>query len=97
MLDGHATAYVTTQDAIQEFRVESSVVNPQYGAFGGGVISFAIKSGTNAFHGSVYEYLRNTILNANNFINNNTIVNGAKVPRPEFIQNQYGATLGGRS
>ena len=95
MLDGHATAFVTTQDAIQEFRVESSLVNPQYGAFGGGVISFGVKSGTNTFHGSLYGYLRNTILNANNFINNETIVNGAPVPRPKFIQNQYGTTLGG--
>ncbi len=87
---GNATAYVITQDAVQEFRVESSVVNPQYGRFGGGVISFGTKSGGNRIHGSVYEYFRNTIFNANNFFNN-----GAAIARPKFNQNQFGATIGG--
>ena len=95
LLIGHEVAYIVTQDAVQEFRVESSVVNPQYGAFGGGVVSFATKSGTSRLHGTVYEYLRNNIFNANSFFNNQTIVNGASVPRPEFTQNQFGATAGG--
>ena len=87
---GNATAYIITQDAVQEFRVESSVVNPQYGRFGGGVISFGTKSGGSHLHGSVYEYFRNTIFNANNFFNNN-----AGIARPSFKQNQFGATVGG--
>ncbi len=87
---GHVTPFVITQDAVQEFRVESSVVNPQYGEFGGGVILFGTKSGTDSFHGSVYEYLRNTKLNANTFFNNRT-----GVARPQFIQNQFGTTIGG--
>lgn len=87
---GNATAYIITQDAVQEFRVESSVVNPQYGRFGGGVISFGTKSGGSKMHGSVYEYFRNTVLNANNFFNNN-----AGIGRPSFKQNQFGATAGG--
>ena len=90
-VQGHALPFVVTQDAVQEFRVESSVVNPQYGEFAGGVISFATRSGTDKLHGTIYEYLRNTDLNANNFFNNET-----HQPRPEFIQNQYGATAGGR-
>ncbi len=87
---GNATAYIITQDAVQEFRVESSVVNPQYGRFGGGVISFGTKSGGNATHGSLYEYFRNTIFNANNFFNNNV-----GIARPSFQQNQFGTTVGG--
>ena len=87
---GNATAFIITQDAVQEFRVESSVVNPQYGRFGGGVISFGTKSGGNQMHGSVYEYFRNTVFNANNFFNNN-----AGIARPAFKQNQFGATAGG--
>ncbi len=87
---GHVTPFVLTQDAVQEFRVESSVVNPQYGEFGGGIISFGTKSGSDKFHGTFYEYLRNTKLNANTFFNNRT-----HVARPQFIQNQYGAAIGG--
>ena len=90
LIVGHALSLVIQQDAVQEFRVESSVVNPQYGEFGGGIISFATKSGQNKLHGSIYEYLRNTALNANNFFNNET-----GVARPQFIQNQFGATVGG--
>jgi len=92
---GHTLAFVLPQDAIQEFRVETSVINPQYGEFGGGIINFATKSGTSKVHGTVYEYLRNNVLNANTFFNNQTIVNGAPVPRPEFTQNQFGASIGG--
>lgn len=87
---GNAVSFVVTQDAVQEFRVESSVVNPQYGKFGGGVISFGTKAGGNRLHGSLYEYFRNTIFNANNFFNNKN-----HVSRPPFDQNQFGATLGG--
>ncbi len=91
---GHQLPFVSPQDVIQEFKVETSVVNPQYGEFGGGIISFVTKSGTAAVHGTVYEFLRNNVFNANNFFNNQTIVNGKPVPRPEFTQNQFGATVG---
>ncbi len=90
IVQGNAVAFVLTQDAAQEFRVESSVVNPQYGAFGGGVVSFGTKSGGNKMHGTIYEYFRNTIFNANTFFNN---LNG--VGRPKFNQNQFGVDLGG--
>ncbi len=89
-VEGNAVAFVITQDAVQEFRVESSVVNAQYGAFGGGIITFGTKAGGNKLHGTVYEYFRNTIFNANNFFNN---LEG--VSRPKFNQNQFGATIGG--
>lgn len=58
---------VPTQDAIQEFRVDSNAVSAEFGHFAGGVINMVSKSGTNAFHGSVYEYIRNRALNANTF------------------------------
>jgi hypothetical protein len=90
VIDGHASALVPTQDSIAEFRVDSSVVDPRYGDFGGGVVSFATKSGGSAFHGGVYEYLRNTDLDANPFFNNLQ-----RLPRAQLNQNQYGATLGG--
>ena len=92
---GHALPFVVPQDAVQEFRVETSVINPQYGEFGGGIINFATKSGTAGIHGTVYEYLRNNKFNADTYFNKQTIVNGAPVPRPEFTQNQFGATVGG--
>ena len=90
IVEGNAVSFVIAQDAVQEFRVESSVVNPQYGAFGGGVVSFGTKSGGNKVHGTFYEYFRNTVLNANNFINNLD-----NIARPKFDQNQFGATIGG--
>jgi len=84
------TVLVPTQDSVQEFRVATSVPGPEFGAFSGGVVSFTSKSGSNAFHGSAYEYLRNTVLDANNFFNN-----ASGVPRSQLVQNQFGVTIGG--
>ena len=84
------TVLVPTQDTVQEFRVVTSVPSPEIGALAGGAVSFTSKSGSNAFHGSLYEYLRNTILDANTFFNN---LSG--IPRPQLVQNQFGATIGG--
>jgi len=89
-LSGNNTPLVPTQDAIQEFSVATNNVDAEFGQFGGGIINMSTKSGTNSLHGGLYEYLRNKVLNANDFFNNR---NG--VPRPPFTQNQYGATLGG--
>ncbi len=92
---GHTIPLVLPQDVIQEFRVETSVISPQYGAFSGGIVNFVTRSGTSSIHGTIYEYLRNNIFNANAFFNKQTFVNGAPVARPEFNQNQFGATVGG--
>jgi hypothetical protein len=89
MLGGNGIAFIPTQDATQEFRIMSSGVSPEYGRFGGGVINMATKSGTNQWHGSVYEYFRNKVLNANDFFDA-----GAGVPRGLWNQDQYGVTLG---
>lgn len=84
------TALVPTQDAIQEFRVQTNNLGPEFGHLAGGAINLVTKSGTSQFHGSAYEFLRNRSLNANTFFNNR-----AGVQRPAFTQNQYGANLGG--
>ena len=84
------TALVPTQDAIQEFRVQTNNLGPEFGHLAGGAINLTTKSGTNSFHGSAYEFLRNRSLNANTFFNNR-----AGVQRPAFTQNQYGANIGG--
>ncbi|MEZ5403679.1 MAG: TonB-dependent receptor [Bryobacteraceae bacterium] len=84
------TALVPTQDAVQEFRVQTNSLGPEFGRFAGGVINLTTKSGTNSFHGSAYEYFRNRVLNANTFFNNR-----AGVQRPAFSQNQFGANIGG--
>jgi hypothetical protein len=84
------TSLVPTQDAIQEFRVQTNNLGAEFGHLAGGAINLYTKSGSNNFHGSAYEFLRNRSLNANNFFNNR-----AGVQRPAFTQNQYGANLGG--
>ncbi|MGI8959209.1 MAG: carboxypeptidase regulatory-like domain-containing protein [Bryobacteraceae bacterium] len=77
-------------DSLQEFKLQTRDYNVEYGRSAGGVINASLKSGTNAFHGDVYEFLRNADLDANDFF-----LNRAGVPRFAFQQNQFGATLGG--
>jgi hypothetical protein len=81
---------IPTQDAIQEFKVQTNNLGPEYGRFAGGVINLTTKSGTNQFHGSFYDFIRNKVLNANDFFDNR---NG--VQRPPFTQNQFGGNGGG--
>ena len=74
-------------DAIQEFSVLTSNYSAEYGKTSGGVINAITRSGTNSFHGSAYEFLRNSALDARNFFDGQTI--------PPFRQNQFGASAGG--
>jgi hypothetical protein len=87
----NAVQLVPTQDAIQEFRVQTSNLGAEFGRFGGGVVNLTSKSGTNDLHGSAYEFLRNRVLNSNTFFNNRS-----GVTTPAFTQNQFGANSGGR-
>src|SRR6266704_1526838 len=87
------TAYQPNPDAIQEFRMITNNASAEFGNFQGGVINVVIKSGTNQFHGTAFEDLRNDKLNANNWGNN--WHDNPKVPRPPLRWNQFGATLGG--
>lgn len=81
---------VPVVDSIQEYRVMTSNYSAEYGNAAGTVTQVATKAGTNALHGDAWEFVRNTVLNANNFFNN---VN--KIPRPAFHRNQFGLTVGG--
>src|SRR5215470_16686193 len=77
-------------DMIQEVKVDTNSYPAEVGRAGGAVINLLTKSGTNGFHGGVYEYLRNDKLNANDFFSN---LSG--VPRPKYRQNQFGGSIGG--
>ena len=80
----------TNADSIEEFRMVTSGGKAEYGRNAGGQIEMITRSGSNALHGNAFEYLRNTVLNANDFF-----ANSSGLPRPVFIQNQFGASLGG--
>src|SRR6266851_1371560 len=85
-----------TQDSIGEFKVQYNNLGPDWGKFSGGVINLSTKSGTNEWHGSVYEFLRNKVFNSNEyFLKGSQIKAGKKNQPPPFTQNQYGATIGG--
>jgi len=81
---------IPTQDSLQEFKVQTNNLGADWGRFAGGVINFSTKSGTNQLHGTAWEYLRNTVLNADNFFDN-----ANNVPRAAYHQNQFGFNVGG--
>ncbi len=81
---------VPSPDAIQEFKVQTSMYDASYGRTSGANVDVVTKSGTNAFHGDLFEFLRNTDLDANDFF-----LNRAHRPRPVLNQNQFGGTFGG--
>jgi Carboxypeptidase regulatory-like domain/TonB dependent receptor len=81
---------VPTQDSISEFKVLYNNLGPEWGRFSGGVINMSSKSGSNQWHGELYEYLRNKVLNANEFF-----LNRSGESRPPFTQNQFGGTVSG--
>jgi hypothetical protein len=81
---------VPSPEAIQEFKVQTSLYDAQSGRSGGANIALVTKSGTDQLHGSTFEFFRNTVLNANSFF-----FNATGSPRPVLNQNQYGGTLGG--
>ena len=77
-------------DSIQEFKVSTSLYDATQGRNGGGNINATLKSGTANFHGDLWEYFRNTVLDANDFF-----LNRAGLPRPVIQQNIFGGDLGG--
>src|SRR5258708_2879033 len=74
-------------DAIEEFRVITNSYSAEFGRFASGVINIITKSGTNLFHGSLFEFLRNTHLNANNW--------NSSLATPPLHRNQFGGSVGG--
>ena len=81
-----AAAIIPNLDSIAEFRILTNNFDAEYGEFSGGQINVATKSGTNAFHGDVFEFSRNTNLDARNYFS---------PARGAFDQNQFGGTVGG--
>ena len=77
-------------DALDEFKLQTSTYSAEFGRSLGGVVNLQIKSGTNSYRGSAFEFHRNDALDANNFFNNR-----AGRAKPEFTQNQFGGTFGG--
>lgn len=85
-----------TPDSIQEFRVTTTNPNATQGRSSGAQVSLVTKSGTNSFHGGVYEFNRNTAFTANNFFNNRTVdENGNGIPTPKLNRNVFGGSIGG--
>ena len=81
---------IPNPDSIQEFKVQTGLYDAAYGRYGGANVSVVTKTGSNNFHGTVFEFLRNDFLNANDFFLNRT---GQQ--RPALKQNQFGFALGG--
>lgn len=91
------TALGTTQalvsvDALQEFKIQTSTYSAEYGREPGAQISFQTRSGTNDWHGSAFDYLRNNVFDANNWFNDDTT---PPTRKPAERQNDFGGTLGG--
>ncbi len=85
------TQNLVAVDALQEFRVQTSTYAPEFGRMPGAQISMVTRSGTNGFHGTLFEYFRNDALDANDWF-----ANSRGLPQPELAQNDFGGVLGGR-
>ena len=81
----NAPAFIPSVEAVQEFKVQSSGFSAEFGHTGGGLVNLTTRSGTNVYHGSLFEFLRNDLLDANTFFNNR---GGGK--KPPFTYNQFG-------
>lgn len=90
MAQMNSPSYIPPPDATQEFRVSTNPFSAENSRTTGAVVNFSIKSGTNQFHGSAYEFFRNRDLNANDFFQNR-----AGNQRAPFNQNQFGGSVGG--
>ena len=83
-------AYVPPVDAVQEFKIQTNSYDAQYGHTSGGIVNVSLKSGTNAVHGTVYEFARRKAWDANSFQNN-----AAGAPKGEHYLDQYGGQISG--
>ena len=85
--------FTPSPDSIQEFNLITNNASSEFGKFQGGIVSATIKSGTNSFHGDVWEYFRNDVLNANNW--ENGFLGNNAIPKPKLRWNMFGGTFGG--
>lgn len=86
---------IPTQDAIQEFKVQTNAMGADFGRFAGGIINMTTKSGSNSWHGGAWEFIRNKVLDANNYFLNAAGGKGVDAVGP-WTQNQFGADFGGK-
>ncbi|HLA09438.1 MAG TPA: TonB-dependent receptor [Pyrinomonadaceae bacterium] len=84
------TNSLASVDALQEFRIQSSTYAPEFGRQPGGQISIITRSGANEFHGSLFDYVRNDVFDANDWF-----ANASRLKRPPLRQNDFGGTFGG--
>ena len=77
-------------EALQEFKIQTNAYSAEYGRSSGAVVNATIKSGTNRLRGSIYEFMRDDALDANNFFSN-----ALNAPKPKRERNQFGAAVGG--
>jgi len=90
------TTPLPSPDVVQEFKVQTSLYDASQGRNGGGNINAILKSGTDSFHGDVYEFFRNTVLDANEyFLKGSQIQSGQPNRRPDIKQNIFGGSFGG--
>jgi hypothetical protein len=89
-INGSTYLYRPSVDALQEFKVQTSSYSAEFGRAGGAIINATIKSGTERYHGGLFEFHRNAALDANYFFNN-----FAGQPKGKFLRNQFGGTFGG--
>ena len=87
------TNSLVSVDAMQEFRIQTSTYAPEFGRTPGGQISIVTRSGTNQFHGTAFNYLRNDVFDASNWFNGYT--NSPPLPKAKERQNDFGGTFGG--
>lgn len=87
------TSNLVSVDAVQEFRIQTSTFAPEFGRTPGAQVSIATRSGTNQFHGTLFEYLRNDVLDAGNWFNGYT--NTPALPTAKERQNDFGGVFGG--
>ncbi|MCH7803179.1 MAG: TonB-dependent receptor [Acidobacteria bacterium] len=90
-----ANAVVAGVESVKEFKVITGAFSAEYGRFTGGVITAVTKSGTNQLHGSIYEFHRNSALDARNFFDRDPTNPLERSKVPHFIRNQFGFSLGG--
>ena len=86
--DNNQAPVLPSPDAVAEFKVQSNLLPAEFGRGLGGTINISLRSGTNGFHGTLFHFLRNANMDANNFFNSGRT-------KPPFQQNQFGAALGG--
>ena len=87
---GNNIAYVPPADAVQEFKISTNSYDAQYGRTAGGVVNMSLKSGTNSFHGVVYDFMRRKALAANSFL-----LNSRNAPKTDQYIDQYGFSVDG--